>query len=243
MKELTEKTGVPKATIQYYIKEGVIPRPVKTRANMAYYTEEHINAVRLVKELQAKRYLPLAVIKKLVRNDRNGLSVDEIQTIAEMDGRLFKNLAENLKIKKVTAKQLKGQTGISENEIRDLERMDILHPVKKGKSRYYDEDDIRFMECWKKMRELGFSKELGFDAEVLKPHRELMERLVSEEVKIMLSRTLGKITVDEMVRMVEEGSQVLNTMIGLIHRRLILETVRKYASEFKEHTTEQGDEP
>jgi DNA-binding transcriptional MerR regulator len=234
MKELTVATGVPKGTIQYYINEGLIPKPVKTQANMAYYSEEHVKSIRLIKELQSKRYLPLSVIRKLVKNERDGLSVDEIQIIAKLDGKLFKNLDESLEIKQVTAKQLTERTGALIKEIKELEKAGILHPVIKGKQAYYGEDDIRFMECWKKMRELGFSKELGFGPEVLTPHRELMERLVEEETRIMMDRIMGKINVDEMVRMVEEGAQVLNTMIGLIHKRLILETVRTYAAAFGE---------
>ena len=51
MKQLTEAAGVTKATIQFYIKEGLIAKPIKTYANMAYYDETHWNAIRLVREL------------------------------------------------------------------------------------------------------------------------------------------------------------------------------------------------
>jgi DNA-binding transcriptional MerR regulator len=232
MKDLTAATGVPKATIQYYINEGLIPKPIKTQTNMAYYMEEHINAIRLIRELQSKRYLPLAVIKKIVTHEKDGLSVDEIQTIAKLDGKLFKNLKESLAIRKINAKQLAKRTSSDLKEIHGLEDMGILHPQKKGKQKYYDEDDIRIMECWKKLREIGFSKELGFAPEDFTPYREFMSSLVEEETKIMMKRTLGRITVDEMVQMVEEGTPVLNTIIGLIRKRFILETVRKYASAF-----------
>lgn len=234
MKQLIEITGVPKGTIQYYINQGLIPAPVKTQPNMAYYSQEHIDAVRLVRELQSKRFLPLSVIKKILKNEKNGLSVDEIRTIAEMDGKLFGNLEQSLQIKKATEKQMARRAGVELKDIKELEKMGILNPAQKGNRKYYDEDDIRFMECWEKLRGIGFSKELGFTVETLKPHRELVERLVEEETKIMLNRTLGKITVDEMVEMVEEGTAVLNTMIGLIRKRLILKTVKEYAAAYKD---------
>jgi DNA-binding transcriptional MerR regulator len=234
MKDLMAATGVPKGTIQYYINEGLIPAPIKTQANMAYYSDVHVNAIRLVKELQSKRYLPLSVIKKIIRQEKDGLSVDEIQTIARMDGKLFKNLQESLTIRKINADQLARHTGADLKEIKELEIMGILHPQKKGKTKYYDEDDIRIMECWKKLREIGFSKELGFAPEDFTAYRVFMETLVAEETKIMLKRTLGRISVDEMVHMVEEGTPVLNTIIGLIRKRLILETVKKYAASFSE---------
>jgi DNA-binding transcriptional MerR regulator len=234
MKDLVAATGVPKGTIQYYINEGLIPAPIKTQTNMAYYSDAHVNAIRLIKELQSKRYLPLSVIKKLIDQEKNGLSVEEIQTIAKMDGKLFTNLQESLTIRKVNARQLSERTGADLSEIKELETLGILHPRQKGRQKYFDEDDIRVMECWKKLRELGFSKELGFAPEDFTAYRQFMGTLVEEETKIMLKRTLGKISVDDMVHMVEEGTPVLNTIIGLIRKRLILETVKKYAAAFSE---------
>jgi len=233
MKQLSAVTGVPKGTIQFYVREGLIPEPIKTHTNMAYYSEEHINAIRLVKELQKKRYLPLSVIKQMMKYGSNVLSADEIRTIVELDGKLFRSLEEDIAIKKITSQQLIERTGVSQREIKDLERIRLLHPVRKGKKKFYDQEDIRFLECWKKMRELGFSNELGFDGSVLVAHRELLNRLVDEEAKILTSRVAGKIGVDKLIRMVEEGTAVLNTMIGIIHKRLILETTQKYAAEFQ----------
>ncbi len=230
MKELVAVSGIPKATILFYIKEGLIPKPIVANANMHYYTPEHVNAIRVVKELQSKRYLPLSVIKKMVRNDRSELSVDEIRTIAEMDGRLFRNLTENIEIKKATTKQLADRTGATLREMKTLEQMGFLRPVKKGRQRYHEEEDIRFMECWKKLRELGFSRELGFDEAVLRPHVEIIGALVAAETEIMVKRTAGKISREEMIRMVEGGTAVINTMIGIIRKRLILDVVQQFAA-------------
>jgi len=234
MKDLIAATGIPKGTIQFYINEGLIPKPVKTKTNMAYYSKDHINTIRLVKELQSKRYLPLSVIKKIVRQENDGLSVDEIQTIAKLDGKLFKNLDESPAIRRINAKQLMKHTDTDLEEIRELEAIGILHPQKKGNQKYYDEDDIRIMECWRKLREIGFSKELGFAPEDFSAYRELMTKLVEEETKIMMKRTLSRVTIDEMVHMVEEGTPILNTIIGLIRKRIIVETVRNYAAAFSE---------
>ncbi len=34
MKQLTQAAGVTKATVQFYVREGLIPKPVKTSPNM-----------------------------------------------------------------------------------------------------------------------------------------------------------------------------------------------------------------
>ena len=92
MKELTEAAGVPRGTIQFYIKEGLIPKPIKQSANSAFYTEEHLNEILLVKELQSKRFLPLSVIKEIMMGGSGKLSVNEIKTLVELDGRIFSNI-------------------------------------------------------------------------------------------------------------------------------------------------------
>lgn len=232
MKELSRAAGVPKGTILFYIKEGLVPRPVKTHANMAYYGEAHLRAIRLVKELQGKRFLPLSVIKQILKG--TDLSVDEIRTLVEMDGKLFRNLKGNPAVKPVTGSRLAERTGASLQEIRDLERLHIVCPAQKGNRKLYDEDDIRLVECWVKLRKAGFARELGFDAEILTIHRDLLRILVEEEAKALLSRVAGRVQSLDLAKMVEDATGILNTMMGIMHKRLIVETVRKYTEAFRQ---------
>jgi len=234
MKQLSAASGLPKGTIQFYIKEGLIPRPYKTHANMGYYNQSHLNAIRLVRELQEKRFLPLSVIKQVVRGGRGGLSVDEIRALTEIDGKLFPNLAENPEVKPVTAKQLSEETGVDLKEIKQMEKILVLNPIKKGNRTLYGEDDIRLVECFAKMREAGFSKEMGWDGQTFSIYRDFLQRLVEEEAKILMSGVAGKVGVEKLTKMVEEGTIILNSMIGLIRKKLIVETVRRYTEEFQE---------
>lgn len=239
IKQLSAETGVAKGTIQYYVKEGLIPRPIKTSANMGYYTQEHINAIRLVKELQTKRFLPLSIIKKMLTGEKGGMSIDEIKTLVEMDGQLFKNMKEEMPVKTLTAKQLSEKTGISEKDMKDLEKIGLLSPNRKGKRAYFDEDDIRFLECGIKLRELGFSDELGFDMKILKIHRDMLEELVDEEAKYILGRLAGKEDTEKIVHLVEEATPLLNTMMGLIHRRLIIKAFSDITNTLKKTETDK----
>ncbi len=234
MKQLSAASGLPKGTIQFYIKEGLVPKPYKTHANMAYYNESHLNAIRLVRELQEKRFLPLSVIKQVVRGGRGGLSVDEIRALSEIDGKLFPNLVENPEVRPVTANQLAEQTGVSLQDIKQMEKARVLNPVKKGNRFLYGEDDIRLVECFAKMREAGFSEEMGWDGAIFSVYRDFLQRLVEEEAKILMSGVAGRVGVDKLTKMVEEGTIILNSVIGLIRKKLIVETVSRYTAEFQE---------
>ena len=65
MSELVAATGVSKQTIHYYLREGLLLPPVRSSKNMAYYDAATIEDVRFIKELQEKRYFPLAAIKEI----------------------------------------------------------------------------------------------------------------------------------------------------------------------------------
>src|SRR3954453_17373569 len=52
MAELSRATGVPVATIKYYLREGLLPRgEVTTSPNQAQYGEEHVRRLTLVRSL------------------------------------------------------------------------------------------------------------------------------------------------------------------------------------------------
>jgi DNA-binding transcriptional MerR regulator len=61
--ELAEQSGVPVATVRHYLREGLLPEPVKTSRNMAYYPPQFVDRIRLIKQLQEERFMPLRVIR------------------------------------------------------------------------------------------------------------------------------------------------------------------------------------
>ncbi len=233
IKQLAETAGVSKATIQFYVKEGLIPKPTKTHTNMAYYDNSHLDAIKIIKELQLKRFLPLSVIKQMVRGRRGGMSVDEIRTLAEIDGKVFQNITENPTVKPVTAHELSERTGVSLKDIKILDRIQFLYPVKKGKKKLYREDDIRMVECWAKLHDAKYFKGLNVEANSLKFLRELLELVVVEESKLFAGSIDKNISTDRLAKMVEEATPVLNNMIGLLHKQLIEETVNQFSKELE----------
>jgi DNA-binding transcriptional MerR regulator len=63
MSELSEASGVSAATIKHYLREGLLPEPVRTSRNMAYYPPDFVDRIRLIKRLQEERFMPLRLIK------------------------------------------------------------------------------------------------------------------------------------------------------------------------------------
>jgi len=83
MAELSARSGVARETIHYYLREGLLPRPRKGGRTVAYYDEEHLERLRLIRRLREEKYLPLAVIRRML--DSHTASAErDVETLVEV---------------------------------------------------------------------------------------------------------------------------------------------------------------
>ena len=95
MSELADASGVSAATIKHYLREGLLPEPVKTSRNMAYYPPEFVERIRRIKRLQGERFLPLRLIKVLLDEQGGGpVTRAEVASRYEMPGNVLDRLEE-----------------------------------------------------------------------------------------------------------------------------------------------------
>src|SRR5256886_6300155 len=87
MGELSEASGVSAPTIKHYLREGLLPEPVKTSRNMAYYPPEFVDRIRLIKQLQEERFMPLKVIRELL--ERRDSDPDRLRAAIEVEDRIL----------------------------------------------------------------------------------------------------------------------------------------------------------
>lgn len=64
--ELSRRTGVPVATIKYYLREGVLPPGELTAATQARYDDGHVHRLRLVRALVEVGRLSLTATKQVL---------------------------------------------------------------------------------------------------------------------------------------------------------------------------------
>ena len=61
--ELSRSSGVPVATIKYYLREGILPAGESRGATQAEYGDDHLRRLRLIRSLAELAGLPIAQIK------------------------------------------------------------------------------------------------------------------------------------------------------------------------------------
>lgn len=64
--ELSERSGVPVATLKFYLREGMLPRGRPTAKTQAEYGEEHLARLRVIGALSGVPGLPLARIRVIL---------------------------------------------------------------------------------------------------------------------------------------------------------------------------------
>ena len=213
MQELSKKTGVPPGTIRYYIGEGLLPKPIKTHRNMAYYDEGYVRRIKLIKELQEKRYLPLSIIKQMLEQSESSMETEEVKTLLDLEGKLFKNISNLPEFEPPNPKELSRRTGVDIEFIEQLEEMGV---ISRNAYDLYDEDCVSIVEILVKLREAGYTDEIGFGSDHIRMYKEMIEVLARQEVRMFSRAVTGKLTFEEMTEMAEAGINLLNSLIGIL---------------------------
>ena len=65
--ELSTQTGVPVATIKFYLRESLLPEGVRTSATQAQYDESHVARLRLVRALLGPGGLSVAAAHRVIQ--------------------------------------------------------------------------------------------------------------------------------------------------------------------------------
>ena len=65
--ELSSRTGVPVATIKYYLREKLLPGGVRTSATQAQYDKGHVARLRLIRALLGPGGLSIAAAHQVIR--------------------------------------------------------------------------------------------------------------------------------------------------------------------------------
>src|SRR5437660_10048637 len=100
--ELAEASGVSAGTIKHYLREGLLPEPVKTSRNMAYYPSDFVERIRLIKQLQEERFMPLRVIKAMLDDEP-----ERARALVELEDRILEHALKGEERSRVSGAELR----------------------------------------------------------------------------------------------------------------------------------------
>ena len=218
MSELAERSGVSSGTIKHYLREGLLPEPVRTSRNMAYYPEEFVGRIQLIKRLQEDRFMPLRVIKGVLDEDP-----DRARALIELEDRILERAAASQEGGRASRSEVRRRYRIPANVLDRLEEISVLSPNSRG----YDADDVAIIEAISRFRAGGYDEQLGFTVYDTLRYREALEPLVEEEVETLLGRLAGEVPPERAAEIIAAGAEPLRDLVGAIHSKLLLARLRR----------------
>ena len=139
MSEFAAESGVPAPTIKHYLREGLLPEPVRTGRNMAYYDAALIPRVRQIKHLQKRLFLPLHVIKEVLEAGGDQISDADIA----LERSIAAVLKDGTDARALTRARAEAQ-GATAQELDLFEQLGLLKPIEFRGEPAYEGDDVVF---------------------------------------------------------------------------------------------------
>jgi DNA-binding transcriptional MerR regulator len=218
--ELAEASGVPVATVRHYLREGLLPEGEKTSRNMAYYPPELVERIRLIKQLQEERFMPLRVIGELL--DRENGDVDKLRAELEASDRVYE-LAIGEMGERIPAAELAQRTGVPAEVIAALEEVDVIGPGSDG----YSDADARIVEAIARFRAGGYDESIGFTVHDAARFIEPLEQLAGRELTMLADKLVGRHEPERVVELYEAGIDPLRSLIAAMHDRAVVREIER----------------
>ena len=102
MAGLMKETGETRATLLFYVKEGLLQEPIKPKPNVHLYADDSIERVRLIKTLQHQLHYTLSQIKQIFNDNsfdfENGVDtlIQRLDIFTGVKEKHYKSLDEAL---------------------------------------------------------------------------------------------------------------------------------------------------
>ncbi|HOU33611.1 MAG TPA: MerR family transcriptional regulator [Synergistaceae bacterium] len=150
MRELEHLTGESRATILYWISQGILPPPVKTSRNMAWYDFRYPKLIDAIRTCQRDHNSSIADLRALVEQRGDPFILLELQEnfrnfLLGFPGRRSLDRSEFLRV-----------TGWTEGELDEALESDLVLPVEEGR---FDENDVHAAFKIQELRREGWSLE------------------------------------------------------------------------------------
>ena len=224
--QLVKRTGVPKETIHFYIREGLLRKPRKSGVNSAEYNETYVDQIQLIKDLRDNYYLPIPEIKKIVKDFRKQSPSD--QAVSQFHSRFFRP-ADRLFANEIEGRDAFRQaTGLGEKWLAKAEEWGVITPeVLADGETLYPPDDVAIGKLMVDMDHLGFGPKDGFDPEDLRYIGEFVRSYVVDIVKKYYENNLEKMTSTEDVERANQYHEVISLFFYHLFHKFVRKATRR----------------
>ena len=224
--ELVNITGVSKETIHYYLREGLLKKPRKTGKNTAVYNASHVDQIRTIKALRDNYFLPIPVIKKLIKRHQkqNHSEQSSFRFLSEY----FRPLDQLLFTEVMGVSAFLEATGLSRKWLEKMEEWRVVTAEKRGEETFYSQDDVIIGKLIADMDRIGIGPRDGFDPSELKEFTAVLRAFVAKNLERYMEAGWNKMTAEELREKGSQSTEVMSLFFYHIYRKLVREEYKRY---------------
>ena len=220
MSVLAKMSGVPAATIKHYVREGLLPEPVRTSRNMAYYDPSLVSRIKHIKELQRTRFLPLKIIKTILSESESG---DQDETVTATIARVLQRGSGEPK----TREELLA-SGVEPAQLEALLQLRVIRPIEGEVPESFSGDDVEILRVLGAARKAGISESM-LPVDILTKYAASLRSLVEAELALFREGVLRTADADELPALTEAAVTLSERLVVLMRRKMLVPTMRQLA--------------
>lgn len=213
--EVSKRSGVPIATLKFYLRKRLIAPVRKSGRTMAWYHPSVVERVRSIKELQHRQFLPLGVIKQTI--DRAG-DVDDDLAAAEA---IASVLARHGGSRSRSRDELL-ERGANPMELAWLDRAGLARPDPSDGR--YRGDDLALLSTLGAARRAGLAADM-LPFEILGDYLVALRQLVEVELRMFRAGVLARAKPEDITALTSTATRLSERLVVLLRRKLLLPTL------------------
>src|SRR6266496_176732 len=213
--DLAHISGVPSRTIRFYNTQGLLPAPLM-QGRVAYYNQEHLLVLNIIKEFKEQQNLPLDVIKQLLEiRAQHG----DVQMNLALKQRLLRALTSGGQDVKLLKEELIRQTGSTGEQVDELTRQGLLFPIEQDKTLLYTGDDVLLLQLYQRLTQVGLP--IALPSLIRFQLRQLVRSEMAAFEQHLFSRWRANgLPPERQATQFEEILTLTDTLISVLHRKL-----------------------
>lgn len=218
--DLCRATGLTRQAIHFYAQRGLLPPGRKTGRTMARYSEEHLQRLLAIRQLQQERFLPLRAVKAVLDGEERAFPPAQRRLLSEVKRQLPPRLrAGPASGGRVQLQALCRRLKVQPREVRRLAKQGMFEISGGSIAR----EDAWKVELWAEVRRVGLTEARGISPDVMGLFEGAVRTMFEGEVEL-LGRMVERASPAEVAALVERALPLIHDFIVRRH----LERVRAF---------------
>ena len=174
-----------------------------------------------MRQLQNERFMPLKAIRAVLDGEDEAFTPEQRALLVDVKHRLATSLARPDGAPRVEVKALLARHGLERADLDDLVKAKVVEVVKGPRGKLLvSADDAWAFELYAEVRRAGFTRDLGFDARLLRIYERAVASLFEKETEVLTDR-LAKLPPAQVAAMLEKAIPLVHRFFASYHAKKV----------------------